>query len=485
MLWRWHFYAGLFVMPFLIVLAVTGTLYCFQPQIEPLLYPGLLRVQAGGTRLPAQALLERARAAAPAGATATTYTVNTAPGASAEFVFRLPSGKSESVYLNPYSGAYLGSLSVEGRLMKQVRLLHRALALGKTGERLMELAACWTLVMIATGLAMWWPRWRERGAAALRLGKGAGARGRWKEVHLFIGAWLAAGAMAFVLSGLPWTASWGRQFKALATAADLGAPRAKGAPQSVLPGGAESAGGHAVHVGHATPAANENHENHENHEGHEDRSAPATEMDSLPLASVPWAVGMTHVPEGSAPQAPGSRLGLDRVVAIVAARGLSTGYQLVLPKSPTGVFTASCFPADPTGERTLHIDQYSGKVLRDIGYRDYGPVAKAISYGTSLHMGRYFGLLNQIACATISLGLMGLAVTGLVMWLKRRPARKLGAPALPRAAPPMRAWMVGLGLLGAVFPMMGATLLVVWALDRWVIARAAVRSRAASASHAD
>lgn len=25
-LWRWHFYAGLFVMPFLIVLAITGTL---------------------------------------------------------------------------------------------------------------------------------------------------------------------------------------------------------------------------------------------------------------------------------------------------------------------------------------------------------------------------------------------------------------------------------------------------------------------------
>jgi uncharacterized iron-regulated membrane protein len=44
-LWRWHFYAGLFVMPFLIVLAITGTLYCFQPQIEPLLYPRLLVVE--------------------------------------------------------------------------------------------------------------------------------------------------------------------------------------------------------------------------------------------------------------------------------------------------------------------------------------------------------------------------------------------------------------------------------------------------------
>ncbi|WP_233622870.1 PepSY domain-containing protein, partial [Burkholderia seminalis] len=48
-LWRWHFYAGLFVMPFLVILAITGTLYCFQPQIEPLLYPHRL---VGGARPP-------------------------------------------------------------------------------------------------------------------------------------------------------------------------------------------------------------------------------------------------------------------------------------------------------------------------------------------------------------------------------------------------------------------------------------------------
>ncbi|WP_369056772.1 PepSY domain-containing protein, partial [Burkholderia gladioli] len=57
-LWRWHFYAGLFVMPFLVILAVTGTIYCFQPQIEPLLYPHRLIVTPGAeTRLDADTLL--------------------------------------------------------------------------------------------------------------------------------------------------------------------------------------------------------------------------------------------------------------------------------------------------------------------------------------------------------------------------------------------------------------------------------------------
>lgn len=59
--------------------------------------------------------------------------------------------------MNPYDGAVLGKLSVEHRLMKQIRNLHRGLMLGKPGKLLMELAGCWTLVMIGTGVALWWP----------------------------------------------------------------------------------------------------------------------------------------------------------------------------------------------------------------------------------------------------------------------------------------------------------------------------------------
>jgi uncharacterized iron-regulated membrane protein len=33
-LWRWHFYAGLFCVPFIIILALSGSLYLFKPQVE-------------------------------------------------------------------------------------------------------------------------------------------------------------------------------------------------------------------------------------------------------------------------------------------------------------------------------------------------------------------------------------------------------------------------------------------------------------------
>ena len=456
-LWRWHFYAGLFVMPFLVVLAITGTLYCFQPQIEPLLYPHRLIVEPQATpRLTEDALLAKARAAMPTDARAVTAPIASAPDRSTEFIFRLADGEKQSVYLNPYTGEVLGTLSVERRFMQVDRMLHRKLLLGKPGELLMELAACWTLVMIGTGIALWWPRGKTTARAALVPRFSLQGRALWKNLHAVMGIWLALGALIFVLSGLPWTGSWGKQFKALATAANLGAPPGSwGGLQlrSILPGVRGE-----TQAAHGADQANMD-------------SMPGMVMDDLPLPLTPWAVGNTPVPQ-SADAHSAQALPLGRIVALVASLGVQSGYDIVLPSSATGVYTVSYFPADPKDERTLYIDQYSGTVLKDIRYGDYGAVSKAVSYGTSLHMGRYFGVANQILCAAISLGLAGMAVTGCVMWWKRRPQRSLGAPSRERAAPPMRGWKTSLVLLGIVFPLMGATLLAVWLADRTIFGRA-------------
>ncbi|MFM0179758.1 PepSY domain-containing protein [Paraburkholderia aspalathi] len=456
-LWRWHFYAGLFVMPFLVVLAITGTLYCFQPQIEPLLYPHRLIVEPQATpRLTEDALLAKARAAMPTDARAVTAPIASAPDRSTEFIFRLADGEKQSVYLNPYTGEVLGTLSVERRFMQVDRMLHRKLLLGRPGELLMELAACWTLVMIGTGIALWWPRGKTTARAALVPRFSLQGRALWKNLHAVMGIWLALGALIFVLSGLPWTGSWGKQFKALATSVNLGAPPGSwgGLPlRSVLPGARGE-----TQAAHGADQANMD-------------SMPGMVMDDLPLPLTPWAVGNTPVPQSADAHA-AQALPLGRIVALVASLGVQSGYDIVLPSSATGVYTVSYFPADPKDERTLYIDQYSGTVLKDIRYGDYGAVSKAVSYGTSLHMGRYFGVANQILCAAISLGLAGMAVTGCVMWWKRRPQRSLGAPSRERAAPPMRGWKTSLVLLGIVFPLMGATLLAVWLADRTIFGRA-------------
>ena len=44
--WRWHFYAGLITLPFLILLAVTGGLYLFRAEIDGLIHRDVKRVEA-------------------------------------------------------------------------------------------------------------------------------------------------------------------------------------------------------------------------------------------------------------------------------------------------------------------------------------------------------------------------------------------------------------------------------------------------------
>ncbi|WP_175943745.1 PepSY-associated TM helix domain-containing protein [Burkholderia pyrrocinia] len=462
-LWRWHFYAGLFVMPFLVILAITGTLYCFQPQIEPLLYPHRLAVEPRATpKLDPDALLARARTAMPASATPVSVQVSSAPDRSAEYVFRLRNGSRESVYVNPYDGSVLGTLSVERRFMQVDRMLHRKLLLGETGELLMELAACWTFVMIGTGIALWWPRGAARVGRALRPDLSLRGRPLWKSIHATAGIWLAAGTVAFILTGLPWSGSWGKNFKALAATVNLGAPEGAWGVAPVR----STRPGVAAEPAHAQAAAASGH----HHESGD--SMPGMVMDDLPLPQTPWAVGNVPVPHSPSAPTP-APLPLARAIAIVAGLGVTSGYTLALPSGADGVFTASYFPADPKAERTIYIDQYSGAVLKDIRYNDYGAVSQAVSYGTSLHMGRYFGLANQIVCAVLSLGLAAMAVTGAVMWWKRRPAGKLGAPSRERGTPPMRGWIAGLVLLGIVFPLMGMTIVAVWLIDRLLFGRAA------------
>ena len=108
-----------------------------------------------------------------------------------------------------------------------------------------------------------------------------------------------------------------------------------------------------------------------------------------------------------------------------------------LPADDTSVWTISHDSVsndgpDPWGDRTLHIDQYSGKVLADVGYADYSVYAKMMTFGVAFHegdMGLWNLILNTVFCAAM----VFLPISGVIMWWKRRPekAARLAAPPAP------------------------------------------------------
>src|SRR5690606_11379000 len=88
-------------------------------------------------------------------------------------------------------------------------------------------------------------------------------------------------------------------------------------------------------------------------------------------------------------------------------------------------------------------------------FADSHPIDRAIGYGIAWHQGQLFGWVNQLIGVLTALGLVTMAVSGFVMWRRRKP---VSAPPKQGATPkPVVAALIVFGLL---LPLFGASLLV-------------------------
>lgn len=433
-IWRWHFYAGLIVLPFMILLAVTGGIYLFKDEIADLTHRQERIVTAEDRAMqPPSALVASAMQAQEG--TVFAYLPPASADRSAAVKIKDADGAKQIVYVNPYSGKVLGSHADAGAsatpAMKLVRDLHSLAYTGWLGNRLIEAVAGWMVLLVATGIYLWWPRGQKGGVVTVR-GKPA-RRVFWRDAHAVTGL-IASGFIIFlVLSGLPWSGVWGAKFYDLSYQAGLGMP-----------------------------------------DGYWDKLPVSTQPVAEAIDRAPWIMEGQPMPVSTT--AKGVPAALDAVVATVEDRGIAPGYALNIPTTPEGVFTASVYPDDITQERVIHLDQYSGKVLFDMGLNDLGALGKTAEWGVSLHMGQAFGLLNQIVLLLVCVAMVLMAVSAVVMWWKRRPAGSLGAPQLPTDWRIPRMVLLIAVAAGLFFPLVGLSLLVVAALELSMMGWARLRT---------
>jgi uncharacterized iron-regulated membrane protein len=156
-------------------------------------------------------------------------------------------------------------------------------------------------------------------------------------------------------------------------------------------------------------------------------------------------------------------------VEIAKSLGMAPGFDLAIPSDETGVYTAGIYPDDLANERTIHIDQYSGKPLVDISFGQYPFLGRAIEWGINTHQGQEFGRLNQFLMLATCLAIVLSCVTAVVMWWKRRPAGRLGVPPMPQQRSVyFGLWVIAL-LFALAFPMSGLAILLMIAFDQVVV----------------
>jgi uncharacterized iron-regulated membrane protein len=195
----------------------------------------------------------------------------------------------------------------------------------------------------------------------------------------------------------------------------------------------------------------------------------AMENTPMPVSSGDHAEHMNHGGMSSGPAAP--TITLQRVVDIANERKIEPGYSITQPKTADGVFTVSVFADDPRNDATLHVDQYSGKVMADVRYTDYSAVSKATELGVMLHEGKMFGWVNQLLILFICLMVLLSSVSGIVIWWKRRPQNGFGVPPLRHDLPRWKIATAVMLALGVAFPLVGISMLAIWLLDRIALSR--------------
>jgi len=231
LIWRWHFYAGLIVLPVVLTLAVTGSLYLFQQEIENELYRDYLYLQS-----PYQGVVDHDAVIAAAKKSVNAYFVqsyqpSTTANESAQVIVTTRDQQAFHVFVNPGTLAIQGTQNEAWRLMNIARRTHKELMLGTPGRYITELVACWLMVLILSGIYLWWPRKLPK-RGTFKPDMTNTGRPLWREFHSVFGAWASLWVLALLLTGLPWTVFWGAKLDTFAGKEALPAAIFKQRPSS-------------------------------------------------------------------------------------------------------------------------------------------------------------------------------------------------------------------------------------------------------------
>lgn len=415
---RIHFYAGVFVGPFILIAALSGLLYSLSPQLEKLVYHDQLYTDVRGETLPLSQQLASARTVAPT-ATLAAIRPAAAPGHTSQVLFDQPGldGRQLSVFVDPVTGEVKGELLTYGHsgqlpLSGWLRDLHGGLHLGEAGRVYSELAASWLWVILLAGLLMWWTK-RRRGRPRWRPWRSGSARQRTLSWHAVVGTCVALGLLMLSATGLTWSRFAGDHVRAVREELGWKSP----AIANDFGGG----GGHRRRTGGDV-------------------------------------VGVG--PDGAA-----------RAAARV---GISAPLQVKPPEGDHGYVVKSIDESWPARADTVDVDPQSGRVTEVAWFADWPFMAKLARWGIQLHMGKLFGVWNQLGLAVLAVSAGTMTVLGYRMWWLRRPLRghrlRFGRPAVrgawrraPRAA--VVALLVAAAGVGWFLPVLGVSLLAFLLVD--------------------
>ena len=439
LLLRLHFYAGLFVGPFIVISALTGAMYALSTPLEKVIYADELTAPVSSEPLP---LADQVAAAnSYVGPDETLVAVRPAPepGDTTRVLYDgtdLGESETRAVFIDPATTEVHGDLTTYGTsgalpLRTWIDHFHRSLHLGDIGRHYSELSASWLAVVAVAGIGLWINRARSVRTRrdVIRPRRSGSGRRRTLSWHASGGIVLAVAMLFLSATGITWSQHAGTNVTDLRAALGWTTPAV------------------ATDLTAETSAPDE-HSHHGASDGDES-AAGAGEVD----------------PEM-----------FDHALAIGQEQNIDTGRVEIVP--PTSEDTAWVVQeiqrSYPTEVDSVAIDGHSMEVVDRVDFEDYGLMAKLARWGVDIHMGTMFGLVNQVVMALVALSIAAIVVCGYVMWWQRRPTRggialggRAPAPGTLRVAPWWGVALISLVAIGVgiFLPLVGITLIGFLVID--------------------
>ena len=464
-IWRLHFWVGLFVAPALIVLACTGLIILYTQPLDLWLHSDLKVVTptTSTVSLDDQVATARQRVGPDMVFDAVTPPQDAGASTQVDFLPAEESGIGErnvtQVFIDPYTGQYLGQRQELDGLVGWANQLHRFFgndgptvslpAFGHfiapsaypdatmkvgIGNLIIEMIAVWILVLAASGIYLWWPRAIEKGKPRLAIRWRKGGRIRWRDLHATTGILLSVVLICYIASGLTWSRYWGENWRAVAStvtpSTEIDAP--------------------------STPAK-------------------VGDFDRLGRR-IAWADKEDPVYASITTDPIPKPLDVNVINEIAESEGMIPGYSIVPPSDSTvdgetvyGSYTVvNHWPQKLSEQRTLYLNQFTGETITNATADQDGTLSRITSWGVNTHMGTQYGIVTRILATLACLGVLTSIVSAMAMWWKRRPTGSAGLPGRTsdtvRSNTP-RGAIVAVGViataLAVLYPSFGVTLIVV------------------------
>jgi uncharacterized iron-regulated membrane protein len=295
--------------------------------------------------------------------------------------------KAWVVYVNPYTAQVLGQQMSQDRFNQWAKRLHSRLLQSEGWRWMIELASSWLMVMLVTGIWLWWLGRHSRHSskpAASSIESAAAGRARWKRWHSGVGVSMALMSAIILTTGLTWSKQAGQVVREWRDMAGQAPPTMPASLQS--------------------------------------RAHPDASMLTWQAA---WDAARQHAPD--------------------------VAMQLMPPQSAADIWRISSHDrSQPTQRFELALDAYSGTPLYYSGWAQQTTFAQATAIGIPFHRGE-FGWWNQALLFVFGLGVVFSLVSGWAMFYKRHQTGTWGWPPLSRGAwraMPVGFWVSALLMCG-------------------------------------